>query len=185
MCSSSISRVRQMSFVFYDLETTGVSTAFDQPLQFAAIYTNTDLKEIERVELRCRIAPHIIPSPYALMVTGIKPEQLVGPDLPSFFEFTQSVMELTKRWAPATWMGFNSIRFDEELLRQALAHPSDAASIAKLADSEQAAREIYAASARIANGLNAAERDYLDALAMGLKLDPELAARLETDVRTG
>ena len=73
----------------------------------------------------------------------------------------------------------------EELLRQALAHPSDAASIAKLADSEQAAREIYAASARIANGLNAAERDYLDALAMGLKLDPELAARLETDVRTG
>lgn len=119
MCSSFISRVLQMSFVFYDLETTGVSTAFDQPLQFAAIHTNTDLKEIERVEFRCRIAPHIIPSPYALMVTGIKPEQLVGPDLPSFFEFTQSVMELTKRWAPATWVGFNSIRFDEELLRQA------------------------------------------------------------------
>lgn len=108
-----------MSFVFYDLETTGISTAFDQPLQFAAIHTDTDLKEIERVDLRCRIAPHIIPSPHALMVTGTKPEQLVDTGLPSFFEFTQNVMELTKRWAPATWVGFNSIRFDEELLRQA------------------------------------------------------------------
>jgi exodeoxyribonuclease I len=26
-----------MDFVFYDLETTGLSAAFDQPLQFAAI----------------------------------------------------------------------------------------------------------------------------------------------------
>jgi exodeoxyribonuclease-1 len=108
-----------MSFVFYDLETTGISPAFDQPLQFAAIHTDTDLKEIERVDLRCQIAPHIIPSPYALMVTGIKPEQLVDSRLPNFFDFTQSVMELTKRWAPSTWVGFNSIRFDEELLRQA------------------------------------------------------------------
>lgn len=108
-----------MNFVFYDLETTGISTAFDQPLQFAAIHTDADLKEIERVDLRCRVAPHIIPSPYALMVTGIEPEQLVDLGNPSFFEFTQSVMELTKRWAPATWVGFNSISFDEELLRQA------------------------------------------------------------------
>ncbi len=57
--------------------------------------------------------------------------------------------------------------------------------IARLADSEQAEREIYAASCRIANGLNEKERDYLDDLAMALRLDPELAARLETDVRTG
>ena len=26
-----------MGFVFYDLETTGISPAYDQPLQFAAI----------------------------------------------------------------------------------------------------------------------------------------------------
>ncbi|HHL43376.1 MAG TPA: DUF533 domain-containing protein [Hellea balneolensis] len=72
-----------------------------------------------------------------------------------------------------------------EALKAALAQPADPKDIAALADSEQAAREIYAASARIANGLNTKERDYLDALAMALKLDPELAARIETDVRTG
>lgn len=60
-----------MGFVFYDLETTGISPAFDQPLQFAAIRTDDSFVEIERVNLRCRIAPHIIPSPQALIVTGV------------------------------------------------------------------------------------------------------------------
>ncbi len=72
-----------------------------------------------------------------------------------------------------------------DALKLALAAPESPENIAKLAESEQAAREIYAASARIANGLNDKEREYLDRLAMALKLTPELAARLETDVRTG
>ena len=38
-------------YVFYDLETTGTSPAFDQPLQFAAIVTDLDFKEIERIGL--------------------------------------------------------------------------------------------------------------------------------------
>lgn len=65
-----------MGFVFYDLETTGISPAYDQPLQFAAIRTDDDFIEIERINLRCRIAPHIIPSPQALIVTGVTPAQL-------------------------------------------------------------------------------------------------------------
>jgi exodeoxyribonuclease-1 len=108
-----------MGFVFYDLETTGLSPAYNQPLQFAAIRTDDSFAEIERVNLRCRIAPHIIPSPQALIVTGVTPAQLVDPALPSLFEFTQTIMELIERWAPATWVGFNTIRFDEEVLRQA------------------------------------------------------------------
>jgi exodeoxyribonuclease-1 len=108
-----------MNFAFYDLETTGISPAFDQPLQFAAILTDGDFREIERVNLRCRIAPHIIPSPWALAVTGVRPAQLLDPDLPSLFEFTQDIAALIQRWSPATWTGFNSIHFDEEMLRQA------------------------------------------------------------------
>ncbi|PKP64613.1 MAG: hypothetical protein CVT86_03640 [Alphaproteobacteria bacterium HGW-Alphaproteobacteria-8] len=37
-----------MGFVFYDLETTGISPTFDQPLQFAAIRTDDSFAEIER-----------------------------------------------------------------------------------------------------------------------------------------
>jgi len=74
---------------------------------------------------------------------------------------------------------------DEIDLGDVLDQDADPMSIARLADSDQAKREIYAASCRIADGLNEKERDYLDSLAMALQLDPELAARLETDVRTG
>jgi exodeoxyribonuclease-1 len=108
-----------MTFAFYDLETTGLSPAFDQPLQFAAILTDDEFREIERVNLRCRIAPHIIPSPWALAVTGVRPAQLLDPALPTLFEFTQEIGALIDRWSPAIWTGFNSIRFDEEMLRQA------------------------------------------------------------------
>ena len=107
-----------MNFAFFDLETTGTSPAFDHPLQFAAILTDAEFKEIERVNLRCRLAPHVIPSPQALAVTGVRPHQLVDPDLPSLFEFAQALTELVSRWSPAIWTGFNSIRFDEEMLRQ-------------------------------------------------------------------
>ncbi|MFC6637385.1 exodeoxyribonuclease I [Sulfitobacter sp. JBTF-M27] len=108
-----------MNFAFYDLETTGITPAFDHPMQFAAILTDAEFNEIERVNLRCRLAPHIIPSPQALAVTGLRPAQLLDENLPNFFEFTQSLAELVKRWSPVIWTGFNSIRFDEEMLRQA------------------------------------------------------------------
>ena len=74
---------------------------------------------------------------------------------------------------------------DAEGLKAALSTNPDARAIAKLADGPQAAREIFAVSCRVANGDSPAERDYLDALAMALDLDPELAARIETEMRTG
>jgi uncharacterized membrane protein YebE (DUF533 family) len=72
-----------------------------------------------------------------------------------------------------------------DVLEQTLAQEPDAKSIAARVTSPQGAREVYAVSCRVANGLSPQERDYLDSLAMALDLDPELAARLETDIRTG
>ena len=74
---------------------------------------------------------------------------------------------------------------DVEAIQAVMDQPTDAKAIAAMADSDQAAAEIYAVSCRVANGLNPKERDYLDQLAMGLKLDPELAAKIETEMRTG
>lgn len=73
----------------------------------------------------------------------------------------------------------------EEGLKLAMDQTDDPKAIARLANSPQAAREIYAVSCRVADGLNPKERDYLDGLAMALKLDPETAAHIETDMRTG
>ena len=107
-------------FVFYDLETSGTSPAFDQPLQFAGILTDDNLDEVERIDIRCRLSPHILPAPWALAVTGVTPDMLSDSNLPSAFEFSQEISSLIHRWGPATWGGFNSIAFDEQMLRQML-----------------------------------------------------------------
>ena len=111
-------KITIMDFVFYDLETTGISPEFDQPLQFAAIWMDENFVEKDRINIRCRLVPHILPSPQALVVTGIMPDQLIDPSLPSLLEFSQQVSALAERWAPAIWVGYNTIKFDEEVLRQ-------------------------------------------------------------------
>ena len=55
-----------MAFIFYDVETTGKITSFDQILQFAAIKVDDNLDELDRYEVRCRLLPYVVPSPKAL-----------------------------------------------------------------------------------------------------------------------
>ena len=74
---------------------------------------------------------------------------------------------------------------DAETMNELLRTPPDPVAIAGLATSEQCGAELYAVSARIADGTIPADRDYLDQLAMALGLDPEAAALIETEVRTG
>ena len=107
-----------MKYVFYDFETTGISPAFDQPLQFAAIVTDQNLNELERIDIRCQVAPHILPSPFALHVTKIKPDQTINKNLQTLFEFAQTLQSFTEAWAPACWLGYNTIAFDEPMMRQ-------------------------------------------------------------------
>ena len=105
-------------FIFYDLETSGRSPRYDQLLQFAAIVTDENFDEIKRIDLRCELAPHILPSPIALHITGVRPSQLYGENLPNAFEFAQFLQSFIKDNSPSTWIGYNSIAFDENFLRQ-------------------------------------------------------------------
>ncbi len=110
--------LKMTGFVFYDFETTGRSPAFDQALQFAAIYTDENFVEIGRINIRSRLLPYILPAPKALQVTGIDPNNTLNADLPSAFEFAQKLQYLTEKWSPACWIGYNSVSFDENFLRQ-------------------------------------------------------------------
>ena len=105
-------------FVFYDFETTGTSTKYDQPLQFAAIVTDENFNALETIDIRCQIASHILPAPYALWVTNISPYKATNCNLPTAFEFAQTLTEFVQKWQPAIWLGYNTIAFDEQMLRQ-------------------------------------------------------------------
>jgi exodeoxyribonuclease-1 len=106
-----------MGFVFYDTETTGIETSFDQILQFAAIYTDDELNEIDRFEIRSRILPNVVPSPGAMRITGVKAAQLVDSSLPSHYEMMCRIQQKLLVWSPSMFLGYNSIEFDEHLLR--------------------------------------------------------------------
>lgn len=108
-----------MSFVLYDVETTGLAKRFDQIVQFAAVRTDSDLNITERFETRCRLMPHVIPSPEALHVTGLRIGHLTNPALKSHFEMVGELRGKLQSWCPALFLGFNSLSFDEEFLRQA------------------------------------------------------------------
>jgi exodeoxyribonuclease-1 len=112
-------REGRLSFVFYDTETTGTNTAFDQILQFGAIQTDAELRELDRFEIRCRLLPYVVPSPGALLVTRVSVNQLTDPALPSHYQMTRAIRAKLQQWSPATFIGHNSLGFDEHLLRQA------------------------------------------------------------------
>jgi exodeoxyribonuclease I len=108
-----------MAFVFYDTETTGVDTAFDQILQFAAIRTDPALNEIDRFEIRCRLLPHIVPAPEAMSVTKIAAAGLFDNALGSHYDMACGIRAKLLGWSPALFIGYNSLGFDEHFLRQA------------------------------------------------------------------
>jgi len=102
------------SYLFYDLETTGLNRTFDQVIQFAAIRTDQALNQLEEHNIKIRLRPDVIPSPYAMLTHGIPVEDLAQG--PCEFEATAAIHRLFN--APGTVsIGYNSLGFDDEFLR--------------------------------------------------------------------
>ncbi len=107
------------NFVFYDFETSSSNKYWGQIIQIGAILTNDNLDELDRFDSRCRLSPGIIPEAMALIVNKSSPKMLKNSNL-SHYEMIRQFVETLKRWGKATYVGFNSIEFDEEFLRSTL-----------------------------------------------------------------
>lgn len=106
-----------MSYVFFDTETTGLDPRFDQIIQFAAIKTDDEFAEIDRINIRCRVQPHVIPSATALAINQTSIARCFDQSLPSHCEMMTVLKATLEAWSPAVFCGWNSISFDEEFLR--------------------------------------------------------------------
>lgn len=104
------------TFFFYDLETSGLSARDDRIMQFAGIRTTLELEPIgEPFNLLVALNDDTLPSPDALMVTGITPQQTTA-DGYTEAEFAKILMKDV--FTPDTIaVGFNNIRFDDEFIR--------------------------------------------------------------------
>jgi exodeoxyribonuclease-1 len=106
-----------MSFLFYDFETTGADPRCDRPIQFAALRTNDELEPIDSpLTLYATLSPEVLPHPQAVLVTGILPQTLASSGGRPEAEFAALIH--AEMMQPGTCaVGFNSLRFDAELLR--------------------------------------------------------------------
>jgi len=104
------------TFFFYDLETSGLSGREDRIMQFGGIRTDMEFNQIgEPYNLLVRLDEATLPSPDALLVTGITPQQTQTDGL-SEAEFAKLLH--TDIFTPDTIVvGFNNIRFDDEFIR--------------------------------------------------------------------
>ncbi|MDC0067706.1 exodeoxyribonuclease I [Gammaproteobacteria bacterium] len=104
---------------WYDLETTGIDSILDRPLQFAGIRTDMNLNEIEPPQnFLGRPGTDVLPQPEALLVTGISLAEIQEKGL-SERAFTEKVLEQFNQ-SQSCVVGFNSLRFDDEFTRQML-----------------------------------------------------------------
>jgi len=108
-----------MNYIFYDFETTGRNSNWDQILQVGAIFTDSNFKEIDKIEARTALKPGQIPYPKAILVNKSSINNLTHSNL-SNFQFVNLIYEKFKSWGPAIYIGYNSINFDEEFLRKSL-----------------------------------------------------------------
>jgi len=104
-----------MDYVFYDFETTGFNSNFDQPIQLAAILTDENFNTKDVINEKCRLKDGVIANPGAL--AAIKADISKLSNAQSFYEMMKKFYDKFSEWSPAIFIGYNSISFDERFLR--------------------------------------------------------------------
>ena len=102
------------TLLFYDIETSGLHTAFDQILTFAAIRTDLELKELERVSVVVQLRCDVVPSPGAFITHRLSLKSLARGVCE--YQAARQIHKLVN--TPGTIsLGYNTLGFDDEFLR--------------------------------------------------------------------
>tara|TARA_Y100000310_G_scaffold136386_1_gene135260 strand:+ start:1276 stop:2694 length:1419 start_codon:yes stop_codon:yes gene_type:complete len=107
------------NLVFYDFETCSSNVSYGQIIQAAAVLVNDNFQELDRYEGRCKLSPGVVPEAMALLVNKTTPKMLKETNL-SHYQMIRQLVDKFKEWKNSTFIGYNSINFDEEFLRRTL-----------------------------------------------------------------
>jgi exodeoxyribonuclease-1 len=104
------------TFLFYDLETSGLDSKCDRIMQFAAQRTDSSFKPIgEPINELITLSDDILPNPDAVMITGITPQATIENGYKEA-EFAR-ILHDDIFVEDTIVVGYNNIRFDDEFLR--------------------------------------------------------------------
>ena len=104
----------EKTFLFYDIESTGLNKCFDQAVEFAAIRTDADLQEISRDHFYLKLTRDTVPSPGAFITHRLSLKKLAE-GMPE----NEGIMKIHQMMnTPGTIsIGYNTLGFDDEFLR--------------------------------------------------------------------
>lgn len=108
-------------YIFYDTEATGLDIDFTQLLQVAMVFVDDDLNILSSKKTDCRRTPWTIPSPGAMLITGFTPDQLKNTKASHYAMMRDLVNWMQSQHWPVTFVGYNSLYFDEPALERNLA----------------------------------------------------------------
>ncbi len=108
-----------MSFFWHDYETWGANPMVDRASQFAGVRTDMDFNIVgDPLTLYCQPAEDVLPSPEACLITGITPQKALQEGVCEAEFISRIHAEMA---VPGTCsLGYNSLRFDDEVTRQTL-----------------------------------------------------------------
>ncbi|MBL8323624.1 MAG: exodeoxyribonuclease I [Rubrivivax sp.] len=105
-----------LTFYWHDYETFGRVPRRDRPAQFAGLRTDAELHEVgDPLMLFCQPAPDTLPDPESVLLTGITPQQALREGVPEGEFAARIEAELAREGTVG--VGYNSIRFDDEVTR--------------------------------------------------------------------
>ena len=104
---------------WHDYETWGENPATDRPAQFAGVRTDENLNIVgEPLMIYAKPSADLLPKPEACLITGLVPQEVATKGV-NEAEFVAAIHAELAR--PGTCgVGYNSIRFDDEVTRYAL-----------------------------------------------------------------
>lgn len=112
-------KIGAMTYYFYDLETTGFDARYGRIMQFAGQRTNDKFEPIGKpFEALIRISEEVLPSPEAVMVTGITPQMTLENGYAEAEFLSKFADEVLK--PDTVVLGYNNVRFDDEFMRNLL-----------------------------------------------------------------
>ncbi|MCW5636231.1 MAG: exodeoxyribonuclease I [Rubrivivax sp.] len=113
---ASFSDPAPLTFFWHDYETFGRVPRRDRPAQFAGLRTDAALNPVgEPVSLFCQPPVDTLPDPESVLLTGITPQRALAAGVPEH-EFAARI-EAELAHEGTVGVGFNSIRFDDEVTR--------------------------------------------------------------------
>ena len=106
-----------MNYVVWDIETDSAQTDWATIIEIGGILLDENFKELERFSARCRLPQDRVPSATALCINKSNVDLLTKGNL-SHYEMLSQVEKKFREWSPATFLGYSSINFDDEVIRK-------------------------------------------------------------------